>query len=66
MQTAAEFFGMPLSYVFPIKNYVSQLAVDCNTDILLLNAVINILHAVNDMHEDRYPHYIKTNATRPV
>lgn len=54
MQKAGELVGLPLSYVLPVKNYISQLTVDCNTDILLLSAVMSILHAVDDTFEDQY------------
>ncbi|KAI5627753.1 interferon-induced protein 44-like, partial [Silurus asotus] len=54
MEKAAELVGLPLSYVLPVKNYVSQLTVDCNTDILLLSAVMSILQAVDDTLEDQY------------
>ncbi|XP_060739933.1 interferon-induced protein 44-like isoform X1 [Tachysurus vachellii] len=54
MQKAATLVGLPLSYVLPVKNYLSTLTVDCNTDILLLSAVMNILQAVNDSFEDQY------------
>ncbi|KAG7331764.1 hypothetical protein KOW79_005733 [Hemibagrus wyckioides] len=54
MQKAATLVGLPLSYVLPVKNYVSRLTVDCNTDILLLSAVMSILQAVNDSLEDQY------------
>lgn len=54
MQKAAMLVGLPLSYVLPVKNYVSRLTVDCNTDILLLSAVMSILQAVNDSLEDQY------------
>uniref|UniRef100_A0A4W5RAF4 TLDc domain-containing protein n=1 Tax=Hucho hucho TaxID=62062 RepID=A0A4W5RAF4_9TELE len=39
MQKAAEVVGLPVSYVFPVKNYSSELSVSCNTDILLLSAM---------------------------
>ncbi|KAI4885332.1 hypothetical protein NFI96_027588 [Prochilodus magdalenae] len=55
MQKAAELVGLPLSYVLPVKNYISQLSVDLNTDILLLSAFNTILQAVDDMLEDQYP-----------
>ncbi|KAK3522528.1 hypothetical protein QTP86_019021 [Hemibagrus guttatus] len=54
MQKAATLVGLPLSYVLPVKNYVSSLTVDCNTDILLLSAVMSILLAVNDSLKDQY------------
>lgn len=54
MKKAAGLVGLPLSYVLPVKNYVSQLTVDCNTDILLLSVVMSILQAVDDTLEDQY------------
>ncbi|XP_036416299.1 interferon-induced protein 44-like isoform X3 [Colossoma macropomum] len=55
MQKAADLVGLPLSYVLPVKNYISQLSVDLNTDILLLSVVNSILQAVDDTLEDEYP-----------
>lgn len=52
MQKAAEQLGMPLSCVFPVKNYSWELAVSCHTDILLLTAVQRIQEAVDDTLED--------------
>ncbi|KAB5517140.1 hypothetical protein PHYPO_G00185980 [Pangasianodon hypophthalmus] len=54
MQKAGELVGLPLSYVLPVKNYVSRLTVDCSTDILLLSVVMSILQAVDDTFEDQY------------
>ncbi|XP_053499721.1 interferon-induced protein 44-like [Ictalurus furcatus] len=54
MQKAAELVGLPLSYVLPVKNYVSQLIVERNTDILLLSVGMSILQAVDDTFEDQY------------
>ncbi|KAF4092092.1 hypothetical protein AMELA_G00017000 [Ameiurus melas] len=54
MQKAAELVGLPVSYVLPVINYVSQLKVDCKTDILLLSVVMSILQAVDDTFEDKY------------
>ncbi|KAM9495811.1 interferon-induced protein 44-like [Clarias gariepinus] len=59
MQKAAELVGLPLSYVLPVKNYVSELTVDCKTDILLLTVVTSILRAVDDTLEDQYPCTVK-------
>lgn len=58
MKKAEELVGLPLSYVLPVKNYVCQLTVDCNTDILLLSVVMSILHAVADTLEDQYPNSV--------
>lgn len=55
MQKAGQLVGLPLSYVLPVKNYISQLTVDYNTDILLLSAVMSTLQAVDDTFEDLYP-----------
>uniref|UniRef100_A0A673VZD4 Interferon-induced protein 44-like n=1 Tax=Salmo trutta TaxID=8032 RepID=A0A673VZD4_SALTR len=55
MQKAAEVVGLPVSYVLPVKNYSSELAVSCNTDILLLSAVHHILQAVDDTYEENHP-----------
>lgn len=52
MQKAAELLGMPLLYVFPLKNYNSELAVSCHTDILLLATVQRIQETVDDTLED--------------
>lgn len=54
MKKAAKLVGLPLSYVLPVKNYVYQLTMDCNTDILLLSVVMSILQAVDDTLEDQY------------
>lgn len=55
MQQAAELVGLPMSYVLPVKNYSSELAVYCNTDILILDAVNHILQAVDDTFEMNRP-----------
>ncbi|KAF5893761.1 interferon-induced protein 44-like, partial [Clarias magur] len=54
MKKAGEMVGLPLSYVLPVKNYVSQLTVDCNTDILLLSVAMSILQAADDTFEDQH------------
>lgn len=52
MQQAADLVGLPVAYVFPVKNYSSELSVSSNTDILLLSALQRILEAVDDALED--------------
>uniref|UniRef100_A0A673VZC4 Interferon-induced protein 44-like n=1 Tax=Salmo trutta TaxID=8032 RepID=A0A673VZC4_SALTR len=54
-EKVAEVVGLPVSYVLPVKNYSSELAVSCNTDILLLSAVHHILQAVDDTYEENHP-----------
>ncbi|XP_048105696.1 interferon-induced protein 44-like [Alosa alosa] len=53
MQKAAEFVGIPVSFVLPVRNYASELSTNCNTDILLLSAVRSILQAVDDTLDDQ-------------
>lgn len=52
MEEAAEMVGVPLFSVLPVKNYASELDVDCDSDILLLSAVSQILHSVDYASED--------------
>lgn len=52
MHKAAELVGLPVSYVLPVKNYSTELSVNCNMDILLLSAVQNILQAVDDNEDN--------------
>uniref|UniRef100_A0A4W4EXK3 G domain-containing protein n=1 Tax=Electrophorus electricus TaxID=8005 RepID=A0A4W4EXK3_ELEEL len=52
--------GLPLSFVFPVKNYISQLSVECNADILLLSVVNSVLQAVDDALEDHFPETLGT------
>ncbi|XP_035280564.1 interferon-induced protein 44-like isoform X2 [Anguilla anguilla] len=49
---AAELMGLPMSFVLPVKNYSSELSVNCNTDILLLSALNCILHSISDGFDD--------------
>lgn len=46
---AGELLGMATSYIVPVRNYSSQLALDTNMDVLLLNAVDHIMQYV-DLH----------------
>uniref|UniRef100_A0A4W5RG54 TLDc domain-containing protein n=1 Tax=Hucho hucho TaxID=62062 RepID=A0A4W5RG54_9TELE len=55
LKIRSEVVGLPVSYVFPVKNYSSELSVSCNTDILLLSAVHHILQTVDDTFEDYCP-----------
>uniref|UniRef100_A0A8C4T034 Interferon-induced protein 44-like n=1 Tax=Erpetoichthys calabaricus TaxID=27687 RepID=A0A8C4T034_ERPCA len=44
--------GLPLSCIFPVKNYSSELVLDCSTDILILNALEVILRYADLFYED--------------
>uniref|UniRef100_A0A3B3BCT4 TLDc domain-containing protein n=1 Tax=Oryzias melastigma TaxID=30732 RepID=A0A3B3BCT4_ORYME len=49
---AASRFGVPLSFLVPVKNYSEEQELDMNIDILLLRAVDQILHLVNDFFDE--------------
>lgn len=52
---AAALLGMSPSYIVPVKNYSSELDVDDNTDVLLLNAVDHILQYADLYFLDNSP-----------
>eukprot|EP00066_Takifugu_rubripes_P024106 XP_011613372.1 PREDICTED: interferon-induced protein 44-like [Takifugu rubripes] len=52
---AAALLGMSTSYIVPVKNYSSELDVDDNTDVLLLNAVDHILQYADLYFLDNSP-----------
>ncbi|KAK2908051.1 hypothetical protein Q8A73_009124 [Channa argus] len=50
---AGALLGMSTSYILPVKNYSSELDLDVNTDVLLLNAVDHILQYANLYFQDK-------------
>ncbi|XP_056092362.1 interferon-induced protein 44-like [Rhinichthys klamathensis goyatoka] len=46
--------GVSMSAVIPVKNYCQELEIDPQTDILLLNAVVQILRAAEGFFDDLY------------
>uniref|UniRef100_A0A671Q1S9 Interferon-induced protein 44-like n=1 Tax=Sinocyclocheilus anshuiensis TaxID=1608454 RepID=A0A671Q1S9_9TELE len=46
--------GVSLSVVVPVKNYYQELEIDSQTDILLLNAVVQMLRAADGYFDDFY------------
>lgn len=52
---AAALLGMSTSYIVPVKNYSSELDVDDNMDVLLLNAVDHILQYADLYFLDNAP-----------
>uniref|UniRef100_A0A672N7J4 Interferon-induced protein 44-like n=1 Tax=Sinocyclocheilus grahami TaxID=75366 RepID=A0A672N7J4_SINGR len=46
--------GVSLSVVVPVKNYYQELEIDPQTDILLLNAVVQMLRAAEGYFDDFY------------
>ncbi|XP_070817524.1 interferon-induced protein 44 [Chaetodon trifascialis] len=57
MDKAGALLGMSTSYIVPVKNYSSELAVDVNTDVLLLKAVDHILQYADLYFHDNIPQY---------
>ncbi|XP_048841034.1 interferon-induced protein 44-like [Brienomyrus brachyistius] len=51
VQEAASLAGVPVSFVLPVKNYMSELTVNRDNDILIFSAVRQILYAIDDTFE---------------
>ncbi|XP_050949776.1 interferon induced protein 44c2 isoform X4 [Labeo rohita] len=54
MQEVSYQLGVSLSAVIPVKNYYQELEIDSPTDILLLNAVVQMLRAAEGYFDDFY------------
>lgn len=54
MQEVSARLGVSLSAVVPVKNYSKELDIDPQIDILLLNAVIQMLRAAEGYFDDLY------------
>ncbi|XP_058616179.1 interferon-induced protein 44-like isoform X2 [Onychostoma macrolepis] len=54
MQEITTKLGVSLSAVVPVKNYYQELEIDSQTDILLLNAVVQMLRAAEGYFDDFY------------
>lgn len=54
MQEISSQLGVSLSAVVPVKNYCHELEIDPQTDILLLNAVVQMLRATEGYFDDLY------------
>uniref|UniRef100_A0A9R1SAX4 TLDc domain-containing protein n=2 Tax=Cyprinus carpio TaxID=7962 RepID=A0A9R1SAX4_CYPCA len=54
MQEISSQLGVSLSAVVPVKNYYQELEIDHQTDILLLNAVVQMLRAAEGYFDDFY------------
>ncbi|XP_016098375.1 interferon-induced protein 44-like [Sinocyclocheilus grahami] len=54
MQEVSAQLGVSLSAVVPVKNYCHELEIDSQTDILLLNAVVQMLRATEGYFDDLY------------
>uniref|UniRef100_A0A8C4T4A9 Interferon-induced protein 44-like n=1 Tax=Erpetoichthys calabaricus TaxID=27687 RepID=A0A8C4T4A9_ERPCA len=49
---AGNLLGLPVSCIVPVRNYSSELELDCSTDILILNALELILRYADLFYED--------------
>ncbi|XP_036453099.1 interferon-induced protein 44-like [Colossoma macropomum] len=54
MQEVSTSLGVSLSAVIPVKNYSQDLELDPRTDILLLNAVVQMLRTTESFFDDLY------------
>ncbi len=52
MQEVSSQLGVSLSSVVPVKNYSQELDIDSQSDILLLNAVVQMLRAAEGFFDD--------------
>ncbi|XP_062848931.1 interferon-induced protein 44-like [Trichomycterus rosablanca] len=52
MQEAAVCLGVSLSAVVPVKNYSRELEIDPQTDILVLNAILQIIRTIENFFDD--------------
>ncbi|XP_073723407.1 interferon-induced protein 44-like [Misgurnus anguillicaudatus] len=48
MELCSHMLGVPVSCIFPVKNYHEEINTDDNIDVLILNAVEQIVHFAND------------------
>ncbi|KAM4738706.1 interferon-induced protein 44-like isoform 2-T2 [Anableps anableps] len=52
MQGASTKLGIPLSCIVPVRNYIEELELDLNSDILLLSAVIQMLRFADSFFDE--------------
>lgn len=48
--------GVPMNQIFPVKNYHEELDTDNDTDVLILQAMKQIINWANDYVNDLRPH----------
>ncbi|XP_036406207.1 interferon-induced protein 44-like [Megalops cyprinoides] len=51
VEKAAKLVGLPVSSVFPVRNYARENVVNCNVDILMLSAISEMLQAIDDVFD---------------
>ncbi|RXM31429.1 hypothetical protein EOD39_7006 [Acipenser ruthenus] len=52
MQEVGARLGIPVSCIVPVRNYSTELELDCNTDILLLSAIVQMLRFADNYFDD--------------
>ncbi len=53
MEVCSHRLGVPVSYIFPVKNYFEESATNAAMDLLILDALQNIVNFANDYVEDQ-------------
>ncbi|XP_057188765.1 interferon-induced protein 44-like [Triplophysa rosa] len=48
MQMCSDIVGVPMNYVFPVKNYHEEIDTDDDVDVLILKALDQIVHIADD------------------
>ncbi|XP_057188332.1 interferon-induced protein 44-like isoform X2 [Triplophysa rosa] len=48
MQECSNLLGVPMNYIFPVKNYHEEIDTDDDTDVLILRALTQIVQTAND------------------
>ncbi|XP_026200969.1 interferon-induced protein 44-like [Anabas testudineus] len=64
MQEAGTRLGMPLSCVVPVKNYSEELELDPNCDVLLLQAVVQMLRFADNYFDEIGDHLSQTEVKK--
>lgn len=64
MQEAGTRLGMPLSCVVPVKNYSEELELDPNCDVLLLQAVVQMLRFADNYFDEIGDHLSHTEVKK--
>ncbi|XP_063048717.1 interferon-induced protein 44-like [Engraulis encrasicolus] len=54
MEVCSNRLGVPMNFIFPVKNYHEEIDLDNDIDVLLLSALTRILNIAND-HVDQLP-----------
>ncbi len=53
MEECSNNLGVPVSYIYPVKNYHEERATNATMDILILDALQHIVNFANDYVEDQ-------------